>query len=66
MHRHRDLTTIGADDTQDVALLKPSSQEGAADIANGREQFTIGVSAAGRSVDLKRELTSLTVMSLYA
>ena len=37
VHRHRILTTVGADDAQDIALLKPSLQEGAADIADGRE-----------------------------
>ena len=53
VHRHRILTTVGADDAQVVALLKPSLQEGAADIADGREQFSVRVSAARRPIDLK-------------
>ena len=55
LQSHRKLTTVAADDTQDVPLPESSPQEGAADIADGRKQFSVRITSAGRSVDLKKQ-----------
>ena len=44
---HRKLTTVAADDAQDIPLPESSPQEGAADIADGRKQFSVRITPAG-------------------